>query len=189
MYHVFDRHHPHINYSRFVNLSWMCIIFDRFLIKRINIGFSTKSDRQYICETVMTWEWIIVTWSAELGIGNQGLGAGATGLWRHLGLNVMCATLPLLHTAQLAVAGIAFNKFLLEAISSNTGPDTLLASYLHTPRQEWTWLISQGFSHLWFWSDPSHKWMTAIRNLKVTVHMCNIYSLHLHCTAFLVNYF
>ena len=124
-------------------------------MKRINIGFSTKSDRQYICETVMTWEWIIVTWSAELRIGNQGLGAGATGLWRHLGLNVMCAaTLPLLHTAQLAVAGIAFNKFLLEAISSNTGPDTLLASYLHTPRQEWTWLISQGFSHLWFlnWS-------------------------------------
>ena len=82
-------------------------------------------------------------------------------------LNVMCATLPL-HTTQLAVAGIAFNKFLPEAISSNTGPDTLLASYLHTPRQEWTWLISQGFSHLWFWTDPSHKWMTAIRNLKVT---------------------
>ena len=170
----------------------MCIIFDRFLKQMA----SYKADKYRILH--QKWP-AIHLWNRDdlrvdhrdlvCGIGNWESGIGSWSLTPPLLLNVMCATLPLLHTAQLAVAGIAFNKFLLEAISSNTGPDTLLASYLHTPRQEWTWLISQGFSHLWFWTDSSHKWMTAIRNLKVTVHMCNIYSLHLHCTAFLVNYF
>ena len=44
MYHVFNRHHPHINYSRFVNLSWMCIIFDRFLTQMA----SYKADKYRI---------------------------------------------------------------------------------------------------------------------------------------------
>ena len=48
----------------------------------VNKYLISTSD-QYICETVMTWEWSIVTWAAELGIGNHGLGASAS-TKRHL---------------------------------------------------------------------------------------------------------
>ena len=117
------------------------------------------------------------------GIGNWESGIGS---WSHWSLTpprpqrYVCATLPLLHTAQLAVAGIAFNKFLLEAISSNTGPDTLLASYLHTPRQEWTWLISQGFSHLWFlnWSKSQMNGCHAQSESYCSQHLFLAPSLH-----------
>ena len=84
MYHVFNHHHLHIDYSLFVHFSsvdvyniWQLQSFYWWLfIKRINIR-SSNSDQQYICETVMTWEWSFVTWSAELGIGNQELGAAS----------------------------------------------------------------------------------------------------------------
>ena len=75
----------------------------------VNKYLISTSD-QYICETVMTWEWSIVTWAAELGIGNHGLGASAS-TKRHL--CVICV-MPLRPGGGHS---LPFNKFSLKAIS------------------------------------------------------------------------
>ena len=89
----------------------------------VNKYLISTSD-QYICETVMTWEWSIVTWAAELGIGNHGLGASAS-TKRHL--CVICV-MPLRPGGGHS---LPFNKFSLKAISQFCLQPTRSSSYLH----------------------------------------------------------